>query len=122
MVKYEQDFIMRQIQMLVRFVSSIIFGRDSILEEMDKEQAGEMGELYTRLNDLLSDNDICTAEDELLNNFTESKDYLRLTLWFYNELSTMTDEELESANFSREEIYEGLQNVLQRSGISPPPF
>jgi len=118
MIRHEQDFIMRQIQMLMRFVASILFGKDSISEELSAEETGETGELYTQLKELLSANEICRAEDMLLDNFNHSKDYLRIATWFYNKLNTLTDEELEASDFSREEIHEGLQNILSRSGIS----
>jgi len=120
MIRHEQDFIMRQIQMLMRFVARILFGKDSISAELSEEEIGEMGELYNRLNDLLQISDICNAEDMLHDNFTDSKDYLRIAIWFYNNLNTMTDEELETSDFSREEIHEGLQNILSRSGIPLP--
>ncbi|MCL2397494.1 MAG: DUF6483 family protein [Defluviitaleaceae bacterium] len=111
---------MRKIQVLVQFIARIVFGKDHISYEANEEQMGEMGGLYMRLKEMLATADICNAEDALHDGFNESKDYLRLVMWFYDELNKMTDEALEASSFSREEIYEGLQDVLRRKGISLP--
>ncbi|MCL2377246.1 MAG: DUF6483 family protein [Defluviitaleaceae bacterium] len=119
MIRHEQDWAMRQIQSLVQFIARTILNKDHISYEID-EEAGQMGQLYNRLKELLLTDDICEAEDVLHDGFNESKDYLRLAMWFYNELNMMTDEELEASGFSRDEIYEGLRDVLHQSGISLP--
>ena len=110
---------MRQIQMLVQFIVSIILNKASALSEIS-EQTGEVGELYTQLKESLATGDICTAEDTLYSHFREGHDYLQLAVWFYNELNNMHDDALEAANFSREEIFQGLQDILYRNGISLP--
>ena len=120
MVQHEKDYIMRQIQMLVQFVARFIFREAQNSHEIHTEQTSETGKLHTQLKDLMLANNICAAEDALHENFNESKDYLRLAMWFYSELNTMTDEELEASEFSREEVYDGLRDVLSRSGISLP--
>jgi len=117
MVRHEQDWIMRQVQNLVQFVVRTILNKDHISYELHEEFDGETGELYSRLKELLLAGGICKAEDALHDGFSESKDYLRLAMWFYNELNMMADKELEAAGFSREEIYEGLQDLLRQSGI-----
>ncbi|MCL2362202.1 MAG: DUF6483 family protein [Defluviitaleaceae bacterium] len=120
MIQQEQDWLMRQVQMLVQFVARILFGVDNFLDKMDEVQASEMGELYVHVNKLLLGGNICDAEDSLYESFNESKDYLRLALWFYSELNKMTDENLGSSDFSREEVYDGLRDILSRGGIPFP--
>ena len=120
MIQQEKDWFMRQVQMLVAFVARVILNKDHISHEMNEEHMGDVGELYVQLKELLMIGDICAAEDALHDSFIESKDYLRLAMWFYDELNKMTDEELQASDFSREEIYDGLQDVLYRNGISLP--
>jgi len=117
MVQYEKDWLMRQVQMLVQFIARVVFKLDVISYEINEEQDSEINELYICLSELLSANEICDAEDMLYDNFEGSKDYLRLAMWFYNEINLLTDEELEASNFSRDEVFEGLQSVLSKSGI-----
>jgi len=120
MVQREQDWLMRQIQMLVQFISNLIFNNAPMSYEMNEEQTSEVGELYNKLEELLLTGNICAAENALHESFSESEDYLRLAMWFYSEINKMTDEELKTSNFSREEIYEGLRDVVCKRGISLP--
>jgi len=116
--QHKQDWLMRQIQMLIEFIARITLNKASITHEMDEQQMGETGELYMQLKELLADGSICAAEDALTDIFNKDDDHLRLAMWFYSEINNLTDEELEASNFSRQEIYEGLQEVLSRNGIS----
>lgn len=43
---------------------------------------------------------------------------LKLALWFYTQLRALSDETLEKADFSREEIDEGLEGVLKMYNIT----
>ena len=120
MVRHEQDWVMRQVQMLVQFITCTILDKDHISYEVGEELTGETGELYNRLKELLRTDNICDAEDMLHDGLNESEDYLKLTMWFYSEINMLTDEELEAAGFSREEVYQGLQDVLRRDHIVLP--
>jgi len=120
MVQREQDWLMRQIQMLVQFISNLIFNNAPMSYEMNEAQTSEIGALYNQLEALLLTGNICDAENTLHNSFGESEDFLRLAMWFYSEINKKTDEELKASNFSREEIYEGLRDVVCKRGISLP--
>ena len=120
MVQQEKDWIMRQVKMLVEFVARLFFKQDEKVEEMTLDQAGEIGQLFIQIKELVMTGNICDAEDPLHSNFTKTKDYLRLAMWFYNELNSKTDEELIAANFTRDEVYEGLRDVLSQYEISFP--
>ena len=120
MPQQQQDWFVRQIQMLVQFIAHVILNIDASAFEMNEEQMGEMGELYVQLSDMLIAGDICAAEDVLYDSFIPGEDYLRLSMWFYSELNKMTDEALQSSDFSREEIYDGLRDVLCKNGITLP--
>ena len=43
---------------------------------------------------------------------------LKLALWFYTQLRALSDEALEKADFSREDIDEGLEGVLKMYNIT----
>lgn len=122
MFEQKHDWLMRRIQMLAEFVARVIFRSNDSSYELNEEQAGEMGELYAKLRELLLTDNINDAEDTLYENFCDSEDYLRLAVWFYSEVNLMSDDELKAAGYSREEIYEGLQGVLTKSGVSLTGF
>jgi hypothetical protein len=107
--------------MLVQFIARIIFQKDYIVYEMNLEHNNPLDSLFLRIRELLLDDNICAAEDALYDGFDGSDDYMKLAVWFYSELNTKTDEELEAAGFSRAEIDEGLRDVLHRYSIVLSP-
>ena len=112
---FENDWIMRQINMLIQFAARVIFHKDSVEYEVPN-QANLTGtdDLYLKIQKLLQEGKICEAEDLLFENRTNTQEYLTLALDFYQKLSKMSDEELEEHNFSRQEIYDGLKEILFR--------
>lgn len=119
---YQQDWLMRQIEMTVDFVIRLVFKSSaeefSLLEEADKASSGR---LWEELEALLAAGQLGDAEDLLYANFErDNLNYLRLALHFYSELNTLEDEVLEAADFTREEIEEGLEELLRRWGVARP--
>lgn len=121
---FENDWIMRQINMLVQFVARVVFKKDTVSYDIeDEDHLTDTDELYQKIQALLKEGKICEAEDLLFDNYTDSKEYLTLALDFYQTISKMTDDELEQHNFSRQEIYDGLKEVVTRQkGIPVLPF
>jgi predicted ATP-binding protein involved in virulence len=112
---------MRQIQMLVHFVAKFIFNKDyTEYVVSNEEHKNDTDKLYAQLEELLATKNICSAEDALYDGFDGTENYLHLAMWFYNELNTLSDEELEQSNFSRDEISDGLLNMLKQFEISLP--
>ncbi len=81
-----------------------------------------------RMRQLVADGKINTAENMLFERFDKQKPYyVRIGLEFYNRLSLLSSEELEAAEFSVEEIGEGLRDMFNFYGIkvavkkNPPP-
>ena len=117
---FENDWIMRQINMLVQFVARIVFKKDTVSYEIeDEEHLTDTDELYKKIRALLGKGKICEAEDLLFDNYAEGKEYLTLALDFYQTLSKMSDDELEQHDFSRQEIYDGLKDVVSRQKNIP---
>lgn len=113
---FEQDWVLRQIQMLVQFVAKTVFHRDAIQYEIaDETNMTDTDTLYIRLRKLIAERRICEAEDLLYDHLdANDPDYLKLALDFYQTINQLTDEELEANNFSRQEINDGLNEILHR--------
>ena len=117
---YEQDYIMRMINNLVKFLSKIIFNKEiPVYETSQKKDYAQSDDLHKNLLSLLSDGKINEAEDMLFEDFNpkDNKD-LMVALDFYNRLNNMDDEYLKANDFSREEIEQGLRDIAKRTGIS----
>lgn len=122
---YEQDWVMRQIKMVLEFVTRAVFHKDIADYVIEDESCKtETRGLSEKLNALLRDGKICEAEDLLFENRDDSsRDFLALALNFYQKLNRMSDEELQRGNFSRDEIQEGLRDILKgRSDVPQLPF
>lgn len=116
---YQQDWVMKQIQMLVRFIAKTVFGKDTdeITEIIEKSASGA-DLLQKELLYFLSQGEICRAENHLFSSIDPKNRYhLAVAVDFYNRLNSFSDEELEKADFSRDEIKEGLKNASQIFGM-----
>jgi len=117
---YQKDWFMCQIQTLIQKIAQVVFNKDSVKYEIeDVTSVTETDILYARLTQLLSEYEICKAEDLLFDNVEpDNKKFLILALDFYSAVNTFTDAELREANFTRSEIDEGLNEILATFNIS----
>ncbi len=117
---FEQDYIMRQIKFLAKMVAKFFFGIDSptLTEELeDRLSENETGILQTLL-EMIDSGEIGKAEDILFELIEEKKSgYIETALLFYSYLDTKTDEFLLLNGFSREEVLEGLREVIKILGL-----
>ena len=116
---YEQDWLMKQIQMLVRFIARTLFGRDTdeFSEIIEKSSCGA-DILYKELLCMLREGEICKAENHLFDSVdTSSKYHLAVAVEFYSILNSYSDEVLEKADFSREEVKDGLKTITALFGL-----
>lgn len=116
---FEQDWIMRQIEMLIQFVTRMIFHKDSInYKIVDETNLSQTDLLYKRLKNLIRERKICEAENLLFENIdVDNKEYLALALDFYQTINQMTDDELEAHNFSKQEINDGIEEIMHKFHI-----
>lgn len=116
---YEQDWLMKQIQTLVRFIAKTVFKKDTDeFSEIIEKSASGADILYKELLVLLSEGEICRAENHLYDSVdTSSKYHLAVAMEFYSKLNLLSDEELEKADFSREEIKDGLKSITTLFGL-----
>ena len=116
---YEQDWLMKQIQMLVRFIAKTVFKRDTDeFSEIIEKSASGADILFKELLVFLERGEICKAENHLYDSIDVSSRYhLAVAMEFYARLNFLSDEELEKADFSREEIKDGLKHITGLFGL-----
>lgn len=116
---YEQDWLMKQIQILVRFIGKAVFKKDTDeFTQIIEKSASGADILYKELLCMLREGEICKAENHLFDSVdVKSKYHLAVALEFYSRLNLLSDEELERGNFSREEIKEGMVNITSLFGL-----
>jgi hypothetical protein len=116
---YEQDWFMRQVQMMVQLVARIVWKKDTVAYEIgDSANLTQTDYLYKDLRALIDKREICAAENLLFENIDEqNQDFLLLATDFYQRLNELDDDELEAANFSRDEIKTGLSDIMAKFGI-----
>jgi hypothetical protein len=119
---FQKDWLMRQIEMILRFIISLLFMKEYAAYEIDCENSISANDpLYEQVMRLLSEGKICEAEDLLFDNFdADNNEFLKLAVYFYATINKLSDEELEARNFSREEIKDGLHEIMKRRGINMP--
>jgi hypothetical protein len=75
--------------------------------------------LFAELNRLIAEQHFNEAEDFLLDHIDpQNRKHLELALDFYQKLNRFTDEELERQNFPRQEITDGIKEVLDLYQLS----
>lgn len=114
---YEQDYVMRIIRDMIRFLAKVLLDKEEIGYERQNENYTDY--LHNQLLEFIEKGKINEAENLLWNNLDlKNKDHIVLALDFYTRLNDMSDEFLENNNFSREEIQMGLQEIAKRFGIT----
>lgn len=116
---YKQDYILRMVTELIRFLAVIFFGQDSVEYELpDDGEYTELDLIHLQLVKLIEQGRINEAEDLLFEGLNrESKTYLKLVLDFYRRLNDLDDEFLEENDFPREEIKQGVKELADQFGI-----
>lgn len=117
---FQNDWIMRQIEMAVQFIVRMLFGRelldDGLIEEI---RAGESGPLLRKLEQMIKKSKINEAENLLFDAMSPGDvETLRVALVFYETLNAMDDRALDDAGFGREEIRDGLSDITRQYGIN----
>lgn len=116
---FQKDYLMRQIEDMVRFIAKVLFGKDLFKYEIiDEANLTQTDMLYAKLTALVSQRKLCEAEDLLYESIESGNaDHARIALDFYDTINALSDDELESSNFSREEIKDGLKQITAILGV-----
>lgn len=113
---------MRQINSFVQIVATLIFQKDSIRYEIEDEtNLTDTDILHKKLLKLMDERKLCEAERLLYDSYQpDNLNYLEIAVDFYQRVNLMKEKELESCQYSREKIEEGLHKVLKESNIELP--
>jgi len=118
---FHDDWLVRQIQATTQAIANKMLNKESTptYEIRNKANQTETDLLDILLNGLLAENHINEAENLLFDMLNPNNhNHLIVATDFYSHLSNMSDEELEAANFSREEIESGLNEIKTSFGIA----
>lgn len=120
---YHQDWLMRQIETITRYVFSILLGKGNELTsdiriEARQPTAGAADTLSFRLGELVREGRLGEAEDLLYAAVEEGDpEALAAGLRFYNDLNLLSDETLQRCDFPRDEILSGLRELCAAYGF-----
>lgn len=118
----QKDYIMRIIHEMVRTVLKLIFHIDEVKEEELVFLEGTDRDFYQQLCLLAEEGKINQAENMLYENLesegpeTGGLENLKLALAFYDYLNGKDNDFLDSHDFSREEVVEGIKDVMKLYG------
>lgn len=116
---FQKDYLLRQIEDMVRFIAKVLFGKDLFKYEIiDEANLTQTDMLYAKLTALVSQRKLCEAEDLLYESIESGNaDHACIALDFYDTINALSDDELESSNFSRKEIKDGLKQITAILGV-----
>jgi hypothetical protein len=116
------DWLSKQIEGIGRTVAAMVLGKNAVYDMIDKDEENgggyEINEemlLSYMLNNYISKERINEAENLLFDSIEYSineKKY-KIAMDFYDELEKMTDSTLRKHNFTRQEIFDGISEVMK---------
>ena len=118
---YQDDYVMRTINDLVRAISRLALGKNEIDYALpaQEDKYTSVDQVFKRLIQMADEGDINGAENMLYEELDDTDTaYLEMALTFYMHLNQFDDEYLYTASFSREEIVDGINNISAQFGIS----
>lgn len=118
---YQDDYVMRTISDLVRAIARLVLRKNDIDYDLpeDEDKYTSLDQVYRQLKDLADAGEINEAENLLSDNLDPPDlDCLEMALTFYMYLNQFNDDILYTANYSREEIVDGINSVCAEYGIS----
>ncbi len=113
----KEDYIMRIIHEAVRTLLKLLFNIEEEKEDAIEFEDTDLEKTYRRLKLLAGEGKINEAEN-LLSDFLDGSDReaFKMALLFYDYLNTFSEEQLDAAGYSREEIDEGILTAAKLYG------
>jgi len=104
---------------MIQLIAKVFFKKDTIKYEIiDESNITQADLLHKELVGLLNSLRINEAENLLFERIrTNDLNYLAVALDFYRRINELNDEELEEADFSRDEIKSGLEEISKMFGL-----
>lgn len=120
---FQDDWIMRQIDIVSRFVANLVFNKNDITYEPEtSEMLSETDIIHLQLTRMIKEGRIGEAEDLLFDNAVFSDKYIELATDFYKRLNALNDKQLDAFDFSREEIFDGYIEIMTILGVPVEQF
>ena len=114
----EQDYLMRQINDFSHALGKVLFNKSIPSEEIVNPDGSISEEAMNKaiLLKKIEDGKLNDAENFLFEALEQSDEpaMLEVGVWFYAQINKLSDKQLETANFSREEIAEGLSEIKEQ--------
>lgn len=115
----KHEFIQKQIKAVSKLIMQVLFKKEDceyVIPEEEKQSPFD--KLYVKLIEMLDKNEVNEAENLLFENVDGRNPAMMIVaLNFYNKLALKTEEELEAANFSSEEVEQGFLDLLRMYNI-----
>lgn len=120
---YEQDYIMRMVKDMARMIAKMLLGRTTPKYTFPEEERNfsQTDWLCRKWMAMADQGQINEAENELsdyLEAGTGSGEELRAALGFYVHINEYSDDFLDEHDYSREEIYQGVEELSTRFGVT----
>lgn len=119
-MELEKDYILRMVKDLVKSIAHIVLGKSEMEYELpENEEYSRIDYLYVRLLELVNQGNINDAEDMLFDEInTSDMKQFEMAMSFYLYLNDFGDDYLESNDYSRDEISEGIKSICKEYGVS----
>lgn len=119
-MELEKDYILRMVKDLVKSIAYIVLGKSEIEYQLPENvESSRVDSLYVNLLELVNNGHINEAEDMLFDNInTSDMKQFEMAMSFYLFLNDFGDDYLESNNYSRDEITEGIKSICKEYGLS----
>jgi hypothetical protein len=113
--------IERLLNELAKNITKTVLNKeDESSEKINLNDIGSGNILQIMLKRFVHDGEYNKAENILFEEINKNKsgDIYQIAIDFYNSLLEKSDEKLEEGNFTREEIYQGLEDIKNMYGKS----
>lgn len=116
---YQKDYILREIESLIHVITDVFLGEETKeYLPTGKQEDKEVDKLHLEIQKLQKAGKINEAENLLFDKISIShRGYLKIAINFYQQINQLSDEELANQNFSREEIEQGIKEIMNIFGI-----
>ncbi len=113
----EHDYLMRIIHDMIKTIIKLLFNiNEDNIENMQVDDVIS-AEKYKKLIELAKNGNINEAENQLYKYIDISnKNELKIALMFYSYLNNLDNKTLEKANYTYEEIGDGVKYVMNLFG------
>ena len=116
----EKDYIMRIIKEMVRVLFSLMLGKKYVSVEQEAKNGYEVsGKKLDELLTMIDNGEINEAENLMLEDIDYSnRNELAAAALFYQYLSEKNEDFLQENNYSKEEVLDGINQIMQKAGYN----